>query len=187
MTLLRRIDTVWTGLAGTPGLTSLWFKHQAGSAVPAATAVDTFWKANTGRMCIGLTGQVQDDQRIYESTTGQVVAMEQGGAPAPISASASGEPLPLFTQGLLRLKTGVFIEGRRLQGRIFIPAPPETENTFNKPTTVYTGVFNSAAATLKTSSVTFGAWEVYSRVHKVEGEVSSALMWGQWAVLRSRR
>lgn len=186
MTLLRKVDIVWTGLTGTPYFSQMWFAHQPGKASAAATAVSTFFTANQGRIALGLVGSIEDDQTIIESTTGQAVAVEQGGSAPNIVASGSSEPLPFASQFVLRLRTSVFIDGRRLQGRMFIPAPVENDST-GRPTAQLVTLWNTAAATLLTSSISFGAWEVYSRKHRVEAQVVSASGWNQWGVLRSRR
>jgi hypothetical protein len=137
-------------------------------------------------MVAGVGGSVQAEQPIYESTTNKVVSIEDGGTQVALNGSDATQPLPFFTQGLLRLKTGVYVNGRRVQGHIFIPGPSENVSD-QAPISTYISAWNASAATLKTSAAAFGAWEVYSRTHLVEAEVVTATMWNKWAVLRSRR
>lgn len=186
MTLIRKVDVVWTGLGGSPYYSQFFFDHQEGKASAAATAVSTFFTANAGRIALGLVGAVQDDQTIIESSTGQPVAVEQGGSAPNITASGSSEPLPSATQGVLRLRTNVFLNGRRLQGRLFIPSPVENDSN-GRPSLQYRQLWEGSGNTLRTSSVSFGAWVVFSRKNLVDGQISAVSCWEQWGVLRSRR
>jgi len=62
------------------------------------------------------------------------------------------------------------------------------ENDSNgRPSLQYRQLWESAANALLTSSISFGAWEIFSRKNLAEAEVSAVSMWSEWGVLRSRR
>ena len=114
---------------------------------------------------------------------------EQTGAfsttPQTAVGQASGDPLPYATQGLMRLFTPSFINGRQIRGRAFIPGAVEAASTGAVPIAGYLTAVNSAGGALLGGAAPQLA--VWSRTHAAASAVASVSTWSQWAVLRSRR
>jgi hypothetical protein len=164
-------------------------------ATAAATAVSAFMTAlNPIRPAYGTWAILPDVQEI---SVGDNKVSDSFAVTATAGTGTNGATqLPFTTQGLIRLRTGVFVNGRELKGRLFIPGPSQTSNANGAPTSTYVSTLNSAATNLM--GATGPDWAVYSR--PFEGSVrdpnprlgqaaslSSATCWSKWAVLRSRR
>ena len=187
MAELRQVDTVWTGLAGSPYFTQLTFEKQAGNATPIAAAVRTWLNSMSAMLAIGLKAQIGAEQTIIDSTTGQPVGLESSAAQLPVDFTGGTDALPPANQFLLRLATSQFNAGRRLQGRVFIPGTREVDSVNGTVDSTRLTALNTSAAGLVTATATIGKWSVYSRTHKAWASVDSATAWSQFAVLRSRR
>jgi hypothetical protein len=94
--------------------------------------------------------------------------------------------LPSMNQGLLQLRTGVYVEGRELRGRIFLPGWGENKSTAGRPSvsTLNDWVASANAELLGALDATI---VVYSLTHKVFAPVIAITAWNEFAVLRSRR
>ena len=184
---MLRVTTRWTGVQGTP----YWSTHYFGGvteadATAAAAAVVNFWQDCAQVIVNLLTPTIQPEVELVETATGQtsgVFTVPTDEAPP----TASGTPLPWANQGLLRWRTGVFIGGREIRGRTFIPGPTEDNNTQGDVPPGYTNITNLAASNLITAGAGAGSLVVYSRTHAQAAVVQSASTWDQWAVTRSRR
>ena len=85
----------------------------------------------------------------------------------------------------MHLNTAAIISGRRLSGRLFIPAVTEAGNDDGTPNTSIIEALQTAGNNLITA--TDSLWGVYSRRHHTTGGVSSVTPWHEWGVMRSRR
>jgi hypothetical protein len=100
------------------------------------------------------------------------------------AGTAAGDLIPFATQGLLRLFTPTIVNGRLLQGRIFLPGSVESDSN-GGPTGTYMSDYNAAGNALAGDAST--SWIVWSRTHAAFSAISEASTWNKWAVLRSRR
>jgi hypothetical protein len=119
-----------------------------------------------------------------DSTTGDITALTAVTSQTGTGGSV-GDALPYATQGLVRLRTGFFVGGKEIRGRIFIPGLTETDSDIGVPSSFVVGAWNTAVAALiaDANSVLL----VYSRKHAAGEAVVSGSAWNKWAVLRSRR
>lgn len=185
--LIRKIDVVWSGLAGAPYFTQFFYGHEAGQATSAAAQLRAFLASWTAVLATGLNIDIQPEQSVIDTASGKPVAVEIGGAQGQITCSGPGDPLPWATQVVLRLPTAQFNNGRRLRGHIFIPGPVESQCT--------NGVLPAAALTSMNTWVTqhvsntvaTGKWAVWSRAHSGWASIESPSVWPQFGVLRRRR
>jgi len=184
MTALYRVRTVFTGVQGSPWLSTMYFLGSGGTEQQAATAVGVFWGAVDARMASNVAWATEAEVVTIDSTDGQPTAVT---ATTPSSgAGASGSTLlPIVTQGLLRWRTGFFIAGRELRGRTFIPGLTENDNDVGIPNGSITGTVDPIAATLIGSAN--AELVIFSRTHFDFAVVSSGTMWTSWAELKSRR
>jgi len=188
MAILGRVRTVWTGVAGSPYYTNLYFLTDSGGG-DLQTAVDAwtaFLDANDTNFTADLSLAVEPDVPLIDSTTGLLVGNATV-APSTVTPAGGGEKLPLFTQALVKTTTAIIANGRRVRGRIFLPGMQETNNTTDGvPSGALVAGINSSFATFLAAAEP-ATLQVFSRTHFVTGAVNDGSMWTQWSVLRSRR
>jgi hypothetical protein len=180
-----RVRVIWSGSGGTPFLSTHYFSGGAQSdADDAVTAVGTFWGAVDGLI----------DSSISWATDAEVVEIAAGtGAPqgsfattpATGTGAVSGTANPWASQGLIRWRTGVFIGGREVRGRTFVPGMTQVSGSDGVPAAATITTLNNAAAALiaDANSVLL----IWSKTHGVEHAVTSGSAWNQFAILRGRR
>lgn len=184
MSLMYRVRTSITGSPGGAELSTMFFDASTGTRQDAADAVRAFWLTLAGRIKSGVTATVEPDVYTVDAATGHATASGTTST-AAVLGTASGELLPNASQGLARWHTGVFISGRELQGRTFIPGAVTGDNVAGAPGPTYKTTLQTAITNLSSSGpITFG---IYSRKNGVFYEATSGSPWTQWAVLRSRR
>lgn len=182
MALMWRIETVFQGISGAPYYNQLYWEHTAVPAVSSAVlAVAQFWGDLEGLITDDLTYNVDGEVPIIESSTGATVGVDTTSGFAGAGTNIA-ETLPRATQGLARLRTGTFINGRELRGRIFIPGACESNSDGGKPSASYISTVNSEVAALASAGL-----QVFSPTHLQVAFVTGGTCWNDWAVLRSRR
>lgn len=199
MPTLRRVQTVISGsLVNGGGLSTHYFDTSVGNEQDAASAVLTFWQSIVPVINSAVTFTVQPLVALINDETGDIQSLVgvTGGA---ATGGTSFEPLPPSTQGLLRIRTGVFSDGREIRGRLFIPGATEAVNFAGKPQAPFPATVDAAAIALRDSTV--ANWTVWRRPRLADpthvppigarpgthATVNSATTWSEWAVLRSRR
>lgn len=190
---MLRVTTTMTGLAGAPYYSTQYFGGTtSGEALAAADAVWEFWGDLVGLITAGLSMTVAPEVDLINANTGLVEDTFPSGSPAAV-VSTGNAPLPKATQGLLRLRTGSFIAGRRIQGRIFIPALANDAQLGGVPSGAFLTGLQSAGDALALAAVGAGGLVVWHRPTTTGGSdgvdavVTSVSPWTQFAVLRSRR
>lgn len=180
-----RVETVILGVAGTPYLSVMHFDGTGGTqAQAAADAVSTFWGGIQSAMSSTLTAEVQPEVVEFTLATGQPTGVHSVTG-SSTTGSEAGEPLPWATQGLIRWRTGFFAGGREVRGRTFIPGPTENRSTAGRPDSAYqTDLQNAASALIGNAEANFG---VYSPTKAAFASATASSVWGQWAVMTSRR
>lgn len=187
MVSMRRIRTVFTGVAGSPFYSNMFFTLVNGQETAAETAVYNFWAALQPGIEDRISVQVEREQQIVDDATGDVIDTVTTAGRNPLVGSDPGDPLPGLVQGLIRWRTGTFVNGRRIQGRTFIPGATEGSNQDGLPLGVYTARFTTAAAALIAASSSSGPLRIYSPTKLQSAAVISALPATQWSYLESRR
>lgn len=185
MSLIRyQVDLV--GLAGGPGLSTYHFDGTIGpsSNTDISDAVRAMWVGIATIMSSTVVAEGRAFVEELDPATGEITLVE----PAPAWSEAGDlttEKLPNATQGLIKWDTGVYVAGRRLQGKTFVPGPTEGHNTtLGRPHVDYYGTLQNIGDTLL-SGITGPV--VYSKTHGVYHPITSAIGWSEWAVLRGRR
>lgn len=178
-----RVNVTWSGVGGTPYLSSFWFEGETQTAADnAVTAVGTFVGAVDALIDGGVTWATQAEVIQVDLSSGKPEGLWDT-TPVTGSGGASGVAVPFAAQGLLRLRTGSFVGGREVRGRLFIPGLLASQD--GTPTATQISTINGHAATLIADSNS--EWVVYSREKALTATVVSATLWSQWAMLRSRR
>lgn len=177
-----RVRTVFTGVAGTPWYSNLYFGDTSLPADAHAAVVD-FWALIGPYIHTSVDWTVESEVTVLSILTGQPTSQTSVGAISG-GGTASGQPLPWATQGLLRARTEAYANGRNVRGRIFIPGLTEDAQSQGRPEPAVGPLMVTAAEQLLLTDAT---WVVWSRKNQIQPEVTSVDFWQEWAVLRSRR
>lgn len=181
---MLRIRTITqTGNSDTY-LSTFYFGSTSLSDAPtAASSVLAFWTGCKSRISSSMSISLDPLALLVDPATGKPTDAA-GVSGTPVTGTATGDVLPYATQGLLHLPTGVYVNGRQLQGRLFIPGPCEVDSSAGFPLSAYQSTIDSAATTLVTGTL---MWGIYSRTHKQFKGIVSPRTWNNWGILRSRR
>ena len=179
-----RVRTVFTGVQGSPWLSTMYFLEAGGSAQQAVTAVGTFWSAVDNRMATNVAWTTEPGVEAIDVTTGHPTSLTNT-PPQSGAGSGSATQLPIEAQALIRWSTGVFTNGRQIRGRTFVPGLTENDNDLGAPNATVLGVLDTAAAALIADANSKLC--VFSRVNHTSPEITSESSAPYWAVLRSRR
>lgn len=184
MTMLR-IRVAWNVPGGSPGLSTFYF---AGSnqtdATNCSSAVDTLLAAIEPYQDTETTYKVDPTCVAMDESSGAIIGAF-GISGTTGAGNVVGESIPFACQALAQLRTNVYVNGREIRGRLFIPGLTESQVT--------NGVVSSAA--LSGLNAAFGAlvadadadYVVWSRRNGQDSPVTAVTVWEQLAVLRSRR
>ena len=184
MVQMNRVRVVWTGVAGTPWYMNLYTLNGATTVQAALDAARAFIITCQGNARNDSVATIEGDVAQVESSTNQVVGVITGNPGAPIQGALTN-PMPPYTQGLLRLLTGTFANGRQIRGRLFIPGAAEGSSDQGVPVLAYRTAIESAFTTYRTALGPSAV--VFSRKNGTAVPISAHSMWTQWGVLRSRR
>lgn len=182
---MLRVRVVWSGIGGTPFLSTFYFSGtDATSAANAVTACGVFLAAVDTAMDSELSWAVDQQVAVIDETSGLATASFTAATTTGAGASGS-DSLPFVSQVLLRLRTGVFVNGREIRGRIFLPGETitGTDDGVVDPARITT--VDAAAATLIGDANS--NWVVWSRQNGQAQTIASASTWNQFATLRTRR
>lgn len=201
-TFLRQRTAI--GLPGIPDpalFTTYW--DSTGATVTAIATesmarVRAFFSAAANLFAVNMTLTYNPVLDEIEETTGEIVNQATGAVPAAVAFTGTADILPLQVQGLIRLQTGTFRDGRRLQGRINLPYLKESSNdTGGSPTAAFVTAMTANAALLGTTVVTAVNQRVWSRPREatlvlparagLSAPVIARSCSPKWATLRSRR
>lgn len=183
------------GVSTPPLITTYWDSTGAAGAAlvtEAMARVRAFFLATASDVPVNAAlvyNAVADE---IEETTGQIVGQQAGTAPAASVYTGGGDLLPLQTQALVRFMTSTFIAGRKLQGRMFVPFAPESDNdSGGRLQATYVTRLQNAANALGTTIVTPMNQRVWSRPQPGRAGLSAPVIARtvspDWSVLRSRR
>lgn len=181
---MYRVRTVFQGVTGSPWVSTAAFDESVGTAQQAVTAVGAFWNAVDSLMEASVTWSTNADVETVTASTGQVTAVTAT-TPVTGNGTAATTGLPVATQGLVRWRTGVYVGGREIRGRWFIPGLSTAQNNDGAPTAAAVLTINNAASALIADPDT--RLMIWSRKNGQQISVTSGTAWTQFAVLRSRR
>lgn len=179
---MKRVRTVFSGVAGSPYYSNLYFGDSS-SASACVTVVDTFFTDMDGVISTELAWTVQGTVVTIDPITGDITSSEDVGGTNGFGDDA-GEQMPPANQILLRWHTGEYINGRELRGRLFVPSPTIVSDDGGVVLSASRTQVQNAADTLIGSGQNMLLW---SKTHGETRSVTTADVWEQFAVLRSRR
>lgn len=171
-------------MQGAPWVSTMYFDDGTPSAQDCVDAVGAFWGAVDALIDNEVDWSTQADVENVDPVTGNVLAVV---ATTPVTGTGAmnASALPFASQGLVRWRTGVYIGGREIRGRTFIPGLTATASDNGRPLAANQATINAAAAGLiADANCDLGIW---SRANGQIQVVTSGTMWTEFAVLRSRR
>lgn len=176
-----RVRVGWTGLSGAPYLSTFYVGT---GTVPdpqgAITVVDGFLNGIDTYVSNSLSWTTETE--VFTFSTPDTVTAVTATIPSTGPGIGSGDQLPHASQGLVRWATNTLVGNRRVKGRTFLPGMLETNcnSIGGLAPSMITGV-TAAAALLAPYLV------IPSRTANLFAPVAGSSVWGQFAVLRSRR
>lgn len=180
MAQLRRWFVNWSNSAGTGGggTSTFWFESATGTSVQQARLVDILdgWAEFAHEE---YSATIQPTVDIVDDTNGQIVDQVTITPAAAVAGTETGIPCPNQSQIVAALKTGVFVNGRRLQGRVFFPGVSMLN--------VLDGEFDTSQATALVAALAAGGMVVFSPTHLTSDTVTTAVVGSEIKVLRRRR
>lgn len=180
-----RVRTAIAGGSGGPQLSTMFFSNAGAlTAQNAASAVRAFWNDCKGEISSAYVMTVEPEVYVLDTATGQPLSVVSTTTTA-VAGTDGGDPLPWATQALIEWPTGIFLGGRQVRGRTFIPGPTESKNTNGVPNGVIIANLNTAASNLVNDVLS--DFQIYSRKNGVIEQALAGSTWSKWAILTSRR
>lgn len=184
MVELSRYQTVFTGVAGAPWYSNIYFEGGTPEGAAYGPNLATFWEAIDNVMHNSITWTIDSSYTVIESTTGEIQDVGTWDGATGV-ADLSAEALPWANQAVINWKTGFYTGGRELRGKTYVPALTQTANDGGILLAATRTTIEDAANALVTNSAS--ALAVWGRTHGVEAIVETATVPTKIAVLRSRR
>lgn len=176
----------YTGPGGGPKLSILHFKD---GALPNEVA------AQLSSICDNLKAFLSNQyavtydptMRTLDTVTGALISESAFAvAPATYAGTAAAQPVPDAVAALVRLRTGVVVGGRFLQGRMFVPGLSVGLLTAGNITPVAVGQIGTEVAEALAIGPA-GQWVVWSRKNGQVAAVNGVTAWAELATQRRRR
>lgn len=161
------------------------------------TTVGSFWTGMASAVTTVTTFTVLPNPSRYAAADGSLQEVFTADAPAAVTGTASGDSVAKSSMVLIRWVTADIVDNRVVKGRTYIPGALSTMITSNGgvESALRTDVLNAAEALIAGTGGTLSVWHrpksngasppVYSGGSS--HLVTSASVWDQFAVLRSRR
>lgn len=186
---MRRIESVLTGVAGSPYYFVGYFADGEGTDAECLTAWHEFVNrgpaSEGGSLPAGAVLTTNSEIPIVNPVDGAVLEVRV--TPSLVSTGTNtGDFLPPANQFLVRWRTGNYENRREVRGRTNIGPCPEdsTDGDGNLLPTVVSFLNNQANALISNPAITHVVW---SKKNGLWWATQSASTWTQYAVLRSRR
>lgn len=196
-TLFRQRTTLLVG--GVPCLFTTYWDDVAivggtALATEACARVRAMFSSLASTIAAGVTISFDTTVVQMSQTTGQPTGAFVATPPASVTPVGAAQPLPLATQALARWDTGIYIRGRRLVGKSFLPGFMESgSDTGVGPNSSLTTALNTAIGLLGTvvsSNIRQVVWSRPNPAVPGSGQaeaVTSRTVSPSWAVQRGRR
>lgn len=179
-----RVQSAWQLPNGDDGLSTHYFAKSTQSAQTVADAVVAYWTAMRTNFAASASVTTVPDVASVDQVTGQVTGTDVV-TTAKVQGAAVGDPMPGFVQGLARLLTPTYVNGRRVQGRLFLPAVTESSSGADgRPVATYSSNYTAAGPALIAKDL---GWVVWARTAGTVAFITATPLAPEWAILSSRR
>lgn len=185
MVNIYRVRTVFEGVAGAPYYSNLYFQTGGSTINQVHDAVVLFWNGGKAELASPMTATVEGEVVTIDATTGDIVE-SQSRAPYTIGCTNVSPKLPPANQLLINWKSGSYLGGREVRGKLFVPQMTEAANTAfgTVEAATQSGWLGRANALINDPATALVVW---SKKYGEVRAVTAANVGTQWAILRSRR
>ena len=186
---MAKVQTVLTGVAGSPYYMNGYFDLTVGTAQDMIDAWHTFVVgaigSDTSNYPTGALIRTDGTLQVVNPVDGAVEALVTG-APQTSGGIGTGPVLPPSNQALVRWRTGIYVDRREVRGRTNIPAQFEAASTvLGQVEPAYINGYTDRGQTLIDDENT--NFVVWSKKNGQWQPAVTASCWEQFAILRSRR
>nr|CRY96192.1 hypothetical protein [uncultured prokaryote] len=186
MAIVREITINWATPGAAPGVSVLHF-NTAINVADQRQALLTFLSTNGTWFAQGATGTIATEGREFEDTTGTLTGGWTDPTAKKFTSSGTSPAVVNAAQLLVRLKTGVVVNGRFLQGRWFLPGAGLNTMTQGEVLITTVNALNNGLVILIAASGMVVWHRPGTLGAGMAATVSSATLWNEFAVLRKRR
>lgn len=180
-----RVRTQLVGGAGGAQVNTLYFSSFPGrTAAASALAAANFWGNLVGAMTSEYTAITEADVYTLDDATGTITGSTTVTS-YTLPGTNAGDPLPWMTQGLISWNSGLYVAGRLVKGRTFVPGPSELHNTDGVPNSTYTDALETAISDLLADAD--AELFIWSRKNGDTYPVIGGSVGTVWSYLSSRR
>ena len=184
MANISRFRTVFTGVAGAPWYSNMYFQGGTPEGAAYGPFVAAFWDGCASSMVNDVSWTVEATYAQIDSATGNITDLGDWAGDTGVGLSTE-EPLPWANQAIVNWHTSTYVAGRELRGKTFVPALIQSANNNGVlHGTIQADILAAANALLDSAN---GAMTIWSRTHFQEHTVQSANVPLKIGVLRSRR
>lgn len=185
--MVKQATLEWTAAGGAGGVTvTHWLDTTP--AADIATKLHGFASALAPQLASGTTIRLGAELKEFNTASGALVGLEPITPFTPVVGSGGPSAVPNAAQGLIRLRTNQVVNGRLLQGRIYVPG-------LSTATQLGNGEVNSsgiaalvAAGGVLTSELAFQVWHrPVLGAGGLSAPVVAVSAWTEFAVQRRRR
>jgi len=181
-----RIRVTWSGLAGGPWISTFYFSDTFNQTnVDAARGgINTLLNTYRSLMAAGATITAATAENL--SLAGVLSGSLALTTPINLTSNGAGNWLPREVQALAQVRTGSYLSGRELRGRIYFPQPTTGQaDASGNPSTTFQSTMNTALTTYRTT----GGFTpvVWSKKFASSSTMSAASIAPYFAVQRRRR
>jgi len=181
MVEILRVRVASNGWIGGPGLNTFYFQNDTigdniiDADVPALlTSVRTFFTQAASLYPSLSKFNVLGEQDVLTAETGDLVRGLGVGPPAEVAGTGGADYTSLATALLLRLNTAGVVDGRRVQGRVFMSPLLAADGVDGQASTTQQGTAGTAGINLVGLVNTSMAWTVWSRPREARAAIPAA-------------
>lgn len=200
MTVLLRVKVLWSGWIGGPGVSVLHFSP----GLANTTITEPQWSATRGDledgwgdakawMAPGTSLTIPKEADLIDSASGQIVEQLLSIDPVKIvTAAPEANTFDPSSMAVVRLKTDQYLNGRRLQGRMFFGpicsgALSQNGNLKTDATNAISTMFDAVTSDPGPRLAIYHRPLPGTTAGGAYGDVNSVSVWERPGVLRSRR
>lgn len=186
MAEICRVRTVLTGVGGSPWYSNVYFER-ADRHQDAINRMTAFWSGLNAVISSAVTWTVQDEVAVIDEETGNITDFKTGEGDSS-AGGGTADIVPHALQALVRIRTGVYVGGREVRGRLNVPGLIYGVMAANGNVASGTVDLITLAAQNLLNEIGDSQYAgVWSRKNGVFARTSSVSVWNQFAVLRDRK
>lgn len=185
---MNEIITEWTGPQGSGLLTIMYFEGGALEVAPQRAAVATFLSGVDNYLSNSYSWSVRTEGRVVNASDGALTGVWVNGAALIGTGSLNDPPVPDAAQVLVRWPTAAVVNGRRVQGRTFLPGLSRLAVVAGNLGADVAASIAARGEDLVDEGVGFGVWHRPSAQGAGSHHLATACsVWRELAVQRGRR